>query len=127
MPAKAAKAEDDSEPVFLELKGILAKFAPRLAVQKDDDATYYLNSTKLDEKKKPIFFGAVSRKKGVVHFYLMPVYSFPDLLGGISPTLQARMQGKSCFNFKEKDGALFKELAGLVKAGFERYQQEGLV
>lgn len=67
MPAKAAKAtKDDSEPVFLELNGILATFASRLAVQTDDDTTYYLNSTKLDKKKKPVFFGAVSRKKGVV-------------------------------------------------------------
>lgn len=125
MPAKATK--EDGEQVFLELKAILAMFAPRLAVQTDDATTYYLNSTKLDKKKKPVFFGAVSRKKNVVHFYLMPVYSFPDLLEGVSPTLQARMQGKSCFNFREKDPALFKELTELTKAGFERYQQEGLV
>lgn len=57
----------------------------------------------------------------------MPVYSFPDLLEGVSPALQTRMQGKSCFNFKDKDAALFRELAGLTKASFERYQQEGLV
>jgi hypothetical protein len=124
MPTKTTK--DESALVFQELKGILAKCESRLSIQTDDDNTYYLNSTKLDKKKKPVFFGAVSRKKGVVHFYLMPVYSFPELLETISPTLQARMQGKSCFNFKEKDSALFKELARLTKVGFERYQQEGL-
>ena len=128
MPAKAARATgDDSAQVFFELKGMLAKFASRLAVQTDDEADYYLNSTKLDKKKKPVFFAAVRRKRGVVHYYLMPVYSFPELLDGASPALRARMQGKSCFNFKHLDAAMLKELARLTRAGFERYAQEGLV
>jgi hypothetical protein len=37
------------------------------------------------------------------------------------------MQGKSCFNFKTVDPVLFEELASLTRAGFERYEKEGLI
>ncbi|MEM7736150.1 MAG: hypothetical protein AAF267_10200 [Deinococcota bacterium] len=56
-------------------------------------------------------------------FYLMPVYVFPELLGGISPKLKKRMQGKSCFNFKQVDADLFEELRQLTAAGYQRYQE----
>jgi hypothetical protein len=57
----------------------------------------------------------------------MPVYLQPDLLVGISPELQARMQGKSCFNFAVIDKPLFKELAALTKAGFASYKAQRFV
>jgi hypothetical protein len=57
----------------------------------------------------------------------MPVYVKPELLDGISPELRARMQGKSCFNFKSVEPALFKELAKLTKAGYASYKAQGFV
>ena len=57
----------------------------------------------------------------------MPVYLYPDLLDGISPALKKRMQGKSCFNFKQVDETLLAELESLTGKGFSRFQQEGLV
>jgi hypothetical protein len=42
----------------------------------------------------------VRKGKSYVSFHLIPVYMFPDLLKGLSPALEKRMQGKSCFNFK---------------------------
>ena len=50
---------------------------------------------------------------------------YPELLDGASPELKARMQGKSCFNFKAVEPALFKELAALAKKGAERFKQAG--
>jgi len=41
------------------------------------------------------------------------------LLKGASNELMARMQGKSCFNFKSIDPALFTELEALTIRGFE--------
>jgi hypothetical protein len=35
------------------------------------------------------------------------------------------LQGKSCFNFKSVKPALFKELAGLTKAGYASDEQQG--
>lgn len=37
------------------------------------------------------------------------------------------MQGKSCFNFKEVDETLFKELASLTKAGAMRFNDEKFI
>ena len=88
---------------------------------------FYTNTKKPDPKGKPEFFASAQVKKAAVSFYLMPVYCFPDLLDGISPELKKRMQGKSCFNFKQVDPVLFKELGGLVKRSFDRYKAEGKV
>ena len=55
------------------------------------------------------------------------LYAFPDLLDGLSPELKRRMQGKSCFNFKAVDKALFKELGALTRQGYQRFKKEGLV
>ena len=51
----------------------------------------------------------------------MSVYACPELLQSMSPELKKRMQGKSCFNFKEVDENLFKELATLTKAGAAKF------
>jgi hypothetical protein len=51
----------------------------------------------------------------------MSVYAYPDLLKTMSPELKKRMQGKSCFNFKEVDEKLFKELAQLTRAGAAKF------
>jgi hypothetical protein len=39
----------------------------------------------------------------------------------------ARMQGKSCFNFKKIDKGLFAELAKLTDAGYKRFERDGWV
>ena len=74
-----------------------------------------------------MFFGAVQIKKNYVAYHLMPVYVFPGLLSGISPELGRRMQGKSCFNFKAADQALFHELEQLTAAGYQRYKEAGYI
>ena len=74
-----------------------------------------------------LFFAGVRPRKNYVSYYLMPVYVFPDLLDGISDGLRRRMQGKSCFNFKQVNTALFAELEQLTRAGYERYRQAGYV
>ena len=51
----------------------------------------------------------------------MPVYVHPSLLQGISPELQKRKQGKSCFNFTRQDDALLGALETLTAAGFARF------
>jgi hypothetical protein len=49
---------------------------------------------------------------------------YPDLLKDISPELKKRMQGKSCFNFKKVEPALFAELAELTRKGAEKFKKE---
>jgi hypothetical protein len=68
----------------------------------------------------------VEVKKNYVSYHLMGIYMNPRLEAKLSDSLRAHMQGKSCFNFKEVDETLFKELgrvtaeslAALKKGGF---------
>ena len=117
----------DLDAVFIELRAIMAPFAMKLDLKRDDGSELYLDTRYIQKNKKPVFFGAVQVKKSFVSYHLMPVYTRPELLEGLSPALRSRMHGKSCFNFSEVDKALFKELALLTKAGFASYKEQGFV
>lgn len=114
------------EQVYSELHAILKPYEAGLVVEYDTALGYSLNTPYSEKWKKPLFFGAAIIKKNYVSFYLMPVYMYPDLLNDISPELKARMQGKSCFNFKRSDPALFAELTALTRRAVERVRQDGL-
>jgi len=109
------------------LKALMAKHASSLVVAVDGHDNYLLNTHYSERWKKDLMFGAVQRKKNYVSYHLMPVYMCPELLDDISPELRKRMQGKSCFNFKVVDQALFRELAQLTRRGFDRMKQDGHV
>lgn len=114
------------QETFKLLKQILKQFESALMVQTDKPDEYYLNSRQ-SYKGRPMFFGAVQVRKSYVSFHLMPVYAFPELLKNLSPALKARMQGKSCFNFKRVSATELEELAALAKSGLERFKKEGLI
>ena len=118
---------DDFPVLFARLKAILAPYAPSLNVIEDLPVKYYLETGYSEKWEKNLFFGSAVVQKNYVSFYLMPVYMYPDLLEGISPALKKRMQGKSCFNFKQVDEGLLNELEALAQKSFNRFQQEGLV
>lgn len=120
-------SEKDFHALFNRLKTLLTLYAPFLNVINDEPGKYYLETGYSEKWKKPLFFGSAIVQKNYVSFYLMPVYMFPDLLEGISPALKKRMQGKSCFNFKQEDEVLLTELEALTRQSFARFQQEGLV
>jgi hypothetical protein len=124
-PTESAMTNLDFEATFIALRAILEPYAARLIVKRDEPDVYYLDAPAGATNGREMFFGSVQVKKGYVAYHLMPVYIFPDLLEGISPDLRKRMQGKSCFNFKRSDPALFDELAALTRAGFDRYGVEG--
>src|SRR6266550_2720624 len=116
MPGKA-----DFTKVFEQLKSIFKPYAKKMDVSQDTDQYYRLNARYIMKNKQPLCFGGVRLGKAYVSFYLMSVYASPDLLKSMSPELKKRMQGKSCFNFKEVDEKLFKELAQLTKAGAAKF------
>jgi hypothetical protein len=103
---------------FQELRAILQPYASRLIVVHDTSKYYYLETPHVMKNKQPLFFAAVRMGKNYVSFHLMPIYGCADLREKMSPELKKRMQGKSCFNFTTPDKKLFKELAGLTRAGF---------
>ena len=117
-------SQTDFPVIFERLKKILKPYAPKLTVSAETSASFSLDGPYSEKWKRKVFFGSVQIKKNYVSFYLMPVYMYPDLLKGVSPALKKRMQGKSCFNFKQVEPELFKELAALAKAGYERFAKE---
>lgn len=110
--------------VFEQLKNILEPYAANLTVKADTPDTYSLDGPYSQKWKKELFFGSAQIKKNYVSFYLMPIYMYPELLKDVSPALKKHMQGKSCFNFKKVEPALFIELVELTKKGAEKLREE---
>jgi hypothetical protein len=119
--------KNDFDKVFARLKMMLQPYVKKLDVARDDQSYYMLNTRHIMKNKQPLCFGGVRLGKAYVSFYLMSVYASPDLLKSMSPELKKRMQGKSCFNFKEVDEKLFKELKQLTKAGAARFSNEKFI
>ena len=119
MPDQNSK--NNFERVFAKLKTIIKPYARKMDVACDTPIYYLLNTRYIMKNKQPLCFAGVRLGKAYVSFYLMSVYACPDLLKDISPELKKRMQGKSCFNFKEVDEPLFKELARFTKAGASKF------
>lgn len=117
-------AQNDFPIVFEQLKNILKPYAKNLKVTADTSDSYSLDGPYSQKWQKELFFGSTQVKKNYVSFYLMPVYMYPELLNEISPELKKRMQGKSCFNFKKVEPALFKELEKLTRKGAEKIKEE---
>ena len=112
---------NDFIEVFAKLKAIIQPYAKKMDAACDTRNYYLLNTRHIMKNKQPLCFGGVRLGKNYVSFYLMSVYACPDLLKNMSPELRKRMQGKSCFNFKEVDEKLFKELAELTSAGAAKF------
>jgi len=112
------------QEVFDQLKAILIPYSTKLTLVMNTKGTLQLEGAYSEKWKRSLFFGSVQVKKNYVSFYLMPVYMYPGLLKGISPALKKRMQGKSCFNFKQPEPDLFAELTRLTKSGFDRFMAE---
>src|SRR2546428_13714153 len=113
--------------VFTSHKSISEPYAKKMDPASDTESYYLLNTRYIMKNKQPLCFGGVRRGKNYVSFYLMSVYACPKLLQSMSPELKKRMQGKSCFNFKEVDERLFKELATLTKAGAAKFNDEKFI
>lgn len=113
--------KNDFEKVFAKLKAIFKPYMKKMDVAQEGPTCLLLNTRYIMKNKQPLCFGGVRTGKAYVSFHLMSVYACPDLLQSMSPELKKRMQGKSCFNFKEVDEKLFKELAQLTKAGAAKF------
>ncbi|HYW73732.1 MAG TPA: hypothetical protein VE961_22100 [Pyrinomonadaceae bacterium] len=114
-------AANNFDLVFAELKAIFKPYAKKMDVSQDTDTYYMLNTRFIMKNQQPLCFGGVRKGKNYVSFYLMSVYASPDLLQSMSPALKQRMQGKSCFNFKEIDKSLFAELRKLTRDGAAKF------
>lgn len=125
--SKAAKAKHDFDAVYVKLKAIMQEYergSLKGAPYGSRPNSYCLTGPPSEfTRGKPAWFGGVTMGKAYVSYHLIAVYAFPNLLDGISPELKKRMQGKSCFNFKEVNDKLFKELAVLTEKSYKRCEE----
>ena len=130
------KDENESSPklrgaefnaVFQALRGILQRHVGKLSVSEDSSTRYCLEGGMHATHKKPMPIAWVVVGKGYVSFHHMGVYARPELLKTASKALRARMQGKSCFNFKAVDEALFADLEALTVRGFDAFRRAGFM
>src|SRR5437764_11720207 len=119
--------KNDLPAVFGRLKAISEQYEKKMDIAQNTDKMYLLNTRYLLKKNYPLMFGGVRLGKNYVSFYLMSVYACPDEVKTMSPELKKRMQGKSCFNFKEADAKLFKELKALTKAGAAKFTDDKFI
>ena len=119
----------DYSAAFAALKKVFARQSKELNANVDT-ATEYSLVTKVpspfpQHKGHPMWFGSVKTGKAYVSFHLMPLYMNADLEKRISPELKKRMQGKTCFNFKDApEAALLAELEQLAAAGIESWRKK---
>ncbi len=107
--------------VEARLRVILERYRGRL----EAGSLYGLETLRLPGAGTHDFFAGVRVGARYVSFYLKPVYTWPQLLHGVSPALRKRMQGKSCFNFATIDEGLLAELEALVERSFTAYLSRG--
>lgn len=126
-PASAANGGAEKNALFNALKAILKRHEGDLVVVHDKADNYYLDTRTKGPNKSALFFAAARVGRAYTSFYLMPVYTNPELLGGVSPELKKRMQGKSCFNIKSAEPGLLKELSELTEKCFGAWKAAGRI
>jgi hypothetical protein len=117
----------DFSTIFARLRAILQEHASKFAVTADAPNHYCLEIRYSPKFKKAFPVAWVKVSKSYVSFHYMPIYFAPILQKSLSAGLKARMQGKSCFNFKAVDEKLFAELRQLTAKGFEVSKKAGVV
>jgi hypothetical protein len=112
----------DLGPVEARLRAIVDAYRDRLVV----GSVYGFETLTRPNAKAHNFFAFVKPSSSYVSLYLKPVYTWPDLLDGISPGLRKRLQGsRTAFSFAVLDDALLAELETLVERAFQRYRKAG--
>jgi hypothetical protein len=112
--------------VFSSLKPVFSKVAKHLALRTDTQTEFALvtrsPSPFPQHKGHPLDFGSLRVGKSYVSLHLMPLYMCPELSEGISPALKKRLQGKTCFHFKEDpDPDVVAELKRLAEDGLRQW------
>ncbi len=114
---------DSLADVFSALRAFLQRHTGKLLVSDNSPTRYCLEGGWHPKHKKPMPIAWVQVGKNYVSLHHMGVCDRPDLLKDISKKLQARMQGKSCFNFTTVDEPLFAELEELTVRALDAFQK----
>lgn len=135
-PKKAASKKADvktdaKSKIFQEIRSVMVKYIPPLAVLRDTENIFELTATKtvefMGKKRNGIYFGAVMVKKGFVGFYLMTIYAQPGLVQKLGPDLKKLLKGKSCFHVNKLTQELLQQIKDSIETGIECYRKLGFI
>jgi hypothetical protein len=118
---------NDFDGAFTALRDILSKHSEGMVVVVNTPTDFTISSPALGPNGKPMWFGCVKAGKSAVTYHFMPLYFNPRLQSAVSAELQARKQGKTCFNFKRPDDALFAQIDDLTRMGREHWRRQGFL
>jgi hypothetical protein len=124
------------EPTFKRLRTVLQEQKANFSVSSDTETLFSLKAPvgtatvkawggKAKAASMPVAW--VEVKKNYVSYHLMGIYMNPRLQAKLSDSLRAHMQGKACFNFKEFDETLFKELGKVTAESLTALKKGGFV
>ena len=98
--------------IFAEIKKILENQSEGFSAREEaigskskiKKTSYHLYGTKevslFGKKPQQTYIAGVIQQKNYVSFYLMPIYSHPELIEDVIPELKKYLKGKSWFNIK---------------------------
>jgi hypothetical protein len=124
------------ESIFARLRSLLQKHSATLSVNEDTSTSYSLAGNPGPatlkawggKMRKPIIPVAwVQIGKAYVSYHLMGVSGNAKLCDAMSQELKARMQGKTCFNFKAANDELFAELDQLTGKSITAFRNAGYI
>ncbi len=118
-------------PLFAELKALLAPYARRLTVRKDEPGYYDLWSEKDTEvagrRRSEVFFCGLIIQRRHVGFYFMPLYADEDVTTVFGPELLALLKGKSCFHIRQLTPELRAQIEAALEAAWRLYVERSWV
>jgi hypothetical protein len=128
--------DNEFDIVFTRLKEILQKYSGPFTVKPDTNSKYGLYAAigpatlkiwggKMKKPAMPVAWTEIG--KAYVSYHLMGLYGNTKLSEGMSKELKARMQGKTCFNFKKVDEKVFKELDSLTVRSIDAFRKLGFI
>ena len=124
------------DPTFQALRALLEAHAAGLRVAADTPERFSLEAVpgpatisawRGQVRRSSIPVAWVERSKAYVGYHLMGLDGDAALASGLSPSLRARKQGKTCFNFREADPALFAELAAVTAKSIDGLRRGGFI
>jgi hypothetical protein len=124
------------DTLFARLRVILSKHAGTLSVNEDTPSFYSLAGKagpatlkawggKVRQPIIPVAWVQIGKR--YVSFHLMGISGNAKLCDGMSKKLKARMQGKTCFNFKDIDEKAFQELDSLTGESIAGFRRAGFI
>lgn len=117
----------DLEPVLAKAKALLAPYETYFTKKGECDLYSIRKIEAFGRSYDEMFFAGVKMNKGAVVFYFMPIYTHASEFNDLSPQLRKLLKGKSCFHLKREDPEIEREIAAMLKKGFEVYKKVGWV